>query len=59
MTHDELLAASCRMALGALLHDLGQFAERAGLEVWTGPGVLTAHRLHLTALHPSTTESDA
>lgn len=33
MTQTNLLAASCRMALAALLHDLGKFAERAGLEV--------------------------
>ena len=33
MTHDELLAASCRMALGALLHDVGKFAERAGIDI--------------------------
>jgi CRISPR-associated protein Csm1 len=33
MTHTELLAASGRMALAALLHDLGKFAERAGIEV--------------------------
>ena len=30
MTHTERLAASCRMALAALLHDLGKFAERRG-----------------------------
>lgn len=41
MTHDELLAASCRMALGALLHDLGKFAERAGIEV--GADALETH----------------
>lgn len=32
MTHDQLLAASCRVALGALLHDVGRFAEWAGLK---------------------------
>lgn len=31
--NNELLAASCRMALAAYLHDLGKFAERAKLEV--------------------------
>ena len=32
-TYDtELLAASCRMALAAYLHDLGKFAERARIE---------------------------
>lgn len=35
MNHDERLAASCRMALGALLHDVGKFAERAGIEIDT------------------------
>ncbi|HXF46273.1 MAG TPA: type III-A CRISPR-associated protein Cas10/Csm1, partial [Burkholderiaceae bacterium] len=28
--HDELMQASCRVALAAYLHDLGKFAERAG-----------------------------
>lgn len=32
MTQQLLLDASCRVALAALLHDLGKFAERAGLE---------------------------
>lgn len=32
MTKDQLLAASCRVALAAYLHDLGKFAERAGFE---------------------------
>ncbi|CAK0771614.1 CRISPR-associated protein Csm1 [Gammaproteobacteria bacterium] len=31
MNYEELLAASCRVALAAMLHDLGKFAERAGL----------------------------
>jgi CRISPR-associated protein Csm1 len=31
--HSSLLAASCRMALAAYLHDLGKFAERARIEV--------------------------
>lgn len=31
--NNKLLAASCRMALAAYLHDLGKFAERAKLEV--------------------------
>lgn len=30
MNDDPLLIASCRVALAALLHDLGKFAERAG-----------------------------
>ena len=32
MTQQELLAASSRVALAGLTHDLGKFAERAGLE---------------------------
>ncbi len=32
MTDTNLRDASCRVALAALLHDLGKFAERAGLE---------------------------
>lgn len=35
MKNDELLAASCRIAFGALLHDIGKFAERAGIEIDT------------------------
>jgi CRISPR-associated protein Csm1 len=33
MNEKALLDASCRVALAALLHDLGKFAERAGLEL--------------------------
>lgn len=33
MESSSLLNASCRVALAACLHDLGKFAERAGLEV--------------------------
>jgi len=33
MTNEQMLAASCRVALAAYLHDLGKFAERAGYEV--------------------------
>jgi CRISPR-associated protein Csm1 len=33
MTHDDRLAASCRVALAGLLHDVGKFAERAGLTI--------------------------
>ena len=33
MQHSSLLAASCRIALAAYLHDLGKFAERARIEV--------------------------
>src|SRR5206468_1670018 len=32
MYDKKLLDASCRMALAALLHDLGKFAERARIE---------------------------
>jgi len=32
MNDKDLLDASCRVALAALLHDLGKFAERAGLD---------------------------
>lgn len=32
MTHNELLQASCRVALAGLLHDIGKFAERAKIE---------------------------
>lgn len=33
MTHHDRLAASCRVALAGLLHDLGKLAERAGMAV--------------------------
>ena len=33
MRENKLLAASCRVALAAYLHDLGKFAERARIEV--------------------------
>lgn len=33
MRETELMAASCRVALAAYLHDLGKFAERARMEV--------------------------
>lgn len=39
--HPNLLDASCRVALAALLHDLGKFAERAGMDV--DPQRLDAH----------------
>ncbi len=41
MEKHPLLDASCRVALAALLHDLGKFAERAG--VFTGHPDLEAH----------------
>ena len=33
MNHNELLQASCRIALAGLLHDIGKFAERAKINV--------------------------
>ncbi len=33
MNPDELLQASCRMALAAFLHDIGKFAERAKIDI--------------------------
>lgn len=41
MNETTLLAASCRVALAGLLHDLGKFAERAGLDV--SPDLLEAN----------------
>ena len=42
MRDTDLLAASCRVALAAYLHDLGKFAERARIEV--NADVLAAHK---------------
>jgi CRISPR-associated protein Csm1 len=42
MRDTNLLAASCRMALAAYLHDLGKFAERARIEV--AKDALDAHK---------------
>jgi CRISPR-associated protein Csm1 len=33
MSHNEILQASCRVALAAFLHDIGKFAERAKLPI--------------------------
>ena len=43
------LAASCRVALAAYLHDLGKFAERARLRVESG--VLAAHKTQYCPWH--------
>ncbi len=44
------LAASCRVALAAYLHDLGKFAERARLSV--PPDALAAHKTQYCPWHP-------
>ena len=44
-----LLAASCRMALAAYLHDLGKFAERAKIDVLRD--VLDAHKTQYCPFH--------
>ena len=41
MTSNELLAASCRVALAGLVHDIGKFAERAAID--PGAEVLEAN----------------
>ncbi len=33
MTNEEMLNASCRVALAGFLHDIGKFAERAKLPI--------------------------
>lgn len=45
----DLLAASCRMALAAYLHDLGKFAERARIEV--SKDALDAHKTQYCPFH--------
>lgn len=45
----DLLAASCRMALAAYLHDLGKFAERARLDV--SRDALEAHKTQYCPFH--------
>ncbi len=42
MRDTDLLAASCRVALAAYLHDLGKFAERARIDV--PPSALAVHK---------------
>ena len=49
MQPSDTLAASCRVALAAYLHDLGKFAERARLSV--PPDVLAAHKTHYCPWH--------
>lgn len=49
MTNEQMLAASCRVALAAYLHDLGKFAERAGYEVATD--ALDAHIAQYCPFH--------
>lgn len=51
-TSAQLMDASCRVALAAYLHDLGKFAERAGLEV--APDVLEAHKAKYCPQHAAT-----
>lgn len=49
MKTNELLAATCRIALAAYLHDLGKFAERARLEV--PKDALDAHKTQYCPFH--------
>ncbi|MBP8054092.1 MAG: type III-A CRISPR-associated protein Cas10/Csm1, partial [Burkholderiaceae bacterium] len=49
MQTNELLAATCRIALAAYLHDLGKFAERARLEV--PKDALDAHKTQYCPFH--------
>jgi len=49
----DLLAASCRVALAAYLHDLGKFAERAKIDV--SMAALEAHKTQYCPFH--TTDS--
>ena len=49
MRENELLAASCRVALAAYLHDLGKFAERARIEV--PKDALDAHKTQYCPFH--------
>ncbi|MBP9059550.1 MAG: type III-A CRISPR-associated protein Cas10/Csm1 [Rhodoferax sp.] len=46
---DNVLAATCRMALAAYLHDLGKFAERARIEV--PKDALDAHKTQYCPFH--------
>jgi CRISPR-associated protein Csm1 len=50
MQAPDLLAASCRVALAAYLHDLGKFAERARLSA--APDALAAHKTQYCPWHP-------
>ncbi len=49
MRDTDLLAASCRVALAAYLHDLGKFAERARIEV--PKDALDAHKTQYCPKH--------
>ena len=49
MTIQTLLAASCRVALAAFLHDLGKFAERARVAV--SPDALATHKTQYCPFH--------
>ena len=49
MRENDLLAASCRVALAAYLHDLGKFAERARIEV--SADALDAHKTQYCPFH--------
>ena len=49
MRESDLLAASCRIALAAYLHDLGKFAERARIEVLKD--ALDAHKTQYCPFH--------
>lgn len=50
MREPDLMAASCRVALAAYLHDLGKFAERAKLDV--PKDALDAHKTQYCPFHP-------
>ena len=49
MHNPDLLAASCRVALAAYLHDLGKFAERAKIDV--PKDALDAHKTQYCPFH--------
>ena len=49
MQNPDLLAASCRVALAAYLHDLGKFAERARIDV--PKDALDAHKTQYCPFH--------
>ena len=49
MQNTDLLAASCRVALAAYLHDLGKFAERARIDV--PKDALDAHKTQYCPFH--------
>jgi CRISPR-associated protein Csm1 len=49
MQNPDLLAASCRVALAAYLHDLGKFAERARIDV--NKEALAAHKTQYCPFH--------